>query len=136
MNSTNKSITEQLVSCAQNKDGVAIVQLLGTVTYNHDRRNIAGEAFELAKSKQEISKVNVALLRTLALFPSDVWNEFPNVSKDIKEAEQLIKLAQAFDLCEKHKVGYFYGRKDAGCYVHPDMLIDKNWSLNIDIIGK
>ena len=92
---------------------VSAVQLIASGLSEKDCKANAVEAFLTTKELVGVDKGTVGIYKALSEMPESVWGKFPLASQDnpegVKQANALVKLAQAFMLCNESGVGYVAG---------------------------
>ena len=92
---------------------VSAVQMIASGGNGKDCKANAVEAFLTTKELVGVDKGTVGIYKALSEMPGSVWGMFPLASQDtpegVKQANALVKLAQAFMLCNESGVGYVAG---------------------------
>ena len=92
---------------------VSAVQMIASGVNGKDCKANAVEAFLTTKELVGVDKGTVGIYKALSEMPESVWGKFPLASQDtpegVKQANALVKLAQAFMLCNESGVGYVAG---------------------------
>lgn len=94
---------------------VSAVQMIASGLSGKDCRANAVEAYNTCKELVGVDKGTVSIYKALSEMPAGVWGRFPLAQQDttegVKQANQLVRLAQAFTLCNESGVGYGAGWK-------------------------
>ena len=89
------------------------VQLIASGNNSKDCKANAVEAYTTCKEIVGVDKGTVSIYKALSEMPESVWRKFPSASEDtaegVKQSNQLVRLAQAFTLCNESGVGYGAG---------------------------
>ena len=89
---------------------VSAVQMIASGNKSKDCKANAVEAYTTCKELIGVDKGTVGIYKSLSEMPDSVWGKFPLASQDttegVKQANQLVRLAQAFMLCGDAGVGY------------------------------
>ena len=92
---------------------VSAVQMIASGVNGKDCKANAVEAFLTTKELVGVDKGTVGIYKALSEMPGSVWGKFPLASQDtpegVKQANALVRLAQAFMLCNESGVGYVAG---------------------------
>lgn len=86
------------------------VQMIASGVSGEECQMNAASAFTTCKELVGVDKGTVGIYKALADMPDKVWSKFPLASQDTaegtKQANQLVRLAQAFMLCNEAGVSY------------------------------
>lgn len=86
------------------------VQLIASGTTGKDCKANAVEAYNTCKELVGVDKGTVGIYKALSEMPESVWRKYPLAQQDtpegVKQANQLVRLAQAFELCAAAGVGF------------------------------
>lgn len=89
------------------------VQLIASGTTGKECKANAVEAYNTCKELVGVDKGTVGIYKALSEMPESVWLKYPLAQQDtpegVKQANQLVRLAQAFELCAAAGVGYSAG---------------------------
>lgn len=92
---------------------VSAVQMIASGVSGKECKANAVDAFLTTKELVGVDKGTVGIYKALADMPESVWGKYPLASQDTaegtKQANQLVRLAQAFMLCNEAGVGYVDG---------------------------
>ena len=100
---------------------VSAVQMIASGSCGIECKANAYEAFTITKELVGADKGTVSLYKALSEMPETVWAKYTVACKEtpegLKQANQLVRLAQAFEVCAAagvgFKDGYEAGVKDA-----------------------
>lgn len=94
---------------------VSAVQMIASGSYGVECKANAANAYMVTKELVGVDKGTVSLYKALSEMPESVWSKFTLACNDttegVKQANQLVRLAQAFELCAAAGVGYGDGWK-------------------------
>lgn len=94
---------------------VSAVQMIASGSYGVECKANAYAAFTTTKELVGVDKGTVSIYKALSEMPESVWVKYPLASQDttegVKQANALVKLAQAFTLCNEAGVGFKAGFK-------------------------
>ena len=92
------------------------VQMIATGSCGADCKANARDAFTVTKELVGADRGTVVIYKELADMPATVWQKFPLASQDtpegVKQANQLVRLAQAWTLCCEAGVGFREGYRE------------------------
>ena len=92
---------------------VSAVQMIASGMNGKDCKANAVAAYTICRELVGVDKGTVGIYKALSEMPGSVWGKFPLASQDttegVKQANALVKLAQAFILCNESGVGYWDG---------------------------
>lgn len=95
---------------------VSAVQMIASGVSGVECKGNAVDAFLITKELVGVDKGTVGIYKALSEMPESVWSKFTQACNDttegVKQANQLVRLAQAFMLCGDAGVGYGDGFKD------------------------
>ena len=101
---------------------VSAVQMIASGSCGTECKANAYDAFTTCKELVGVDKGTVGIYKALADMPESVWSKFTLASNDttegVKQATALVRLAQAWTLCNEAGVGYYEGYSDAGHALH------------------
>ena len=100
---------------------VSAVQMIALGSYGVECKANAYAAYTTTKGLVGVDKGTVGIYKALSEMPESVWGKFPAASEDttdgVKQANALVRLAQAFMLCGDAGVGFkdgFAAGQEAG----------------------
>ena len=89
------------------------VQMIASGTHGKECQQNAYAAYKITKELVGVDKGTVGIYKALSEMPESVWGKFPQAHQEspegVKQANALVRLAQAFMLCNEAGVGYGAG---------------------------
>lgn len=89
------------------------VQMIASGVSGKDCKANAVAAYTICKELLGVDKGTLGIYKALGEMPESVWRKYPLAQQDtpegVKQANQLVRLAQAFMLCNEAGVGYATG---------------------------
>ena len=107
---------------------VSAVQMIASGIYGTECKANAYAAFTNCKELVGVDKGTLGIYKALADMPESVWSNFAGAEAEnaegVKQANRLVRLAQAWQLCHEAKAGFQDGFTAAQAYAHKDSVAD------------